>query len=325
MNASVPGTGLVAHPAFREHRPRPGHPECPERYDAAIEGAEAGIPPERLTRIQPYPADDEDILRCHTRAYLETAERDVAAGLPRLSTGDTDICLESLDIAFLAVGGVLAAVDAVAAGEVRNAFCPVRPPGHHATPAAGMGFCILNNVAIAARYAQRTHGLERVLIIDWDVHHGNGTQDTFFDDPSVFYFSTHQSPCFPGSGSLREMGTGKGTGATRNCPFPPGTEGEAVIAAFTQILVPAMAEFCPELVLISAGFDARENDPVGAMKLTDDDFATLTSIAMWIAAEHAQQRLVSVLEGGYNLDGLRSAVGAHTAVLAGVAEAVPDC
>jgi acetoin utilization deacetylase AcuC-like enzyme len=194
---------------------------------------------------------------------------------------------------------------------VRNAFAAVRPPGHHATADAGMGFCVFNNVAIGARYAQRRHGLARVLIVDWDVHHGNGTQAIFYDDPSVFYFSIHQRPHYPGTGRANQTGTGAGQGFTLNCPLAAGSGGREARAAFLDRLVPAMRDFRPELVLVSAGFDARVGDPLGGLVLTDDDFADLTGIAMDIAAEYAGGRLVAALEGGYNLPGLAAAAGAH--------------
>jgi len=202
-------------------------------------------------------------------------------------------------------------------GEARNAFCIVRPPGHHATPNRGMGFCLFNNIAIAARYAQRKYGVERVLIADWDVHHGNGTQDIFYEDGSVFFFSTHQSPWYPGTGDPDERGAGAGAGATLNCPFAAGAGREEIVGAFGDALRPSMDEFQPDLVLISAGFDSRLGDPLGHFRLVDADFRELTHLVMEIADKYAGGRVVSVLEGGYDLRGLTHAVGAHTHGLAG--------
>jgi acetoin utilization deacetylase AcuC-like enzyme len=213
------------------------------------------------------------------------------------------------------VGGVLNAVDAVATGAARNAFCAVRPPGHHASAGRGMGFCFFNNAALATRYAQRRHGLGRVLIVDWDVHHGNGTEDIFYCDPTVFYFSTHQWPLYPGTGRVNETGEGAGVGTTMNFPFPAGSGREEVLGAVEASLAPAAEQFRPELVVISAGFDSRLGDPLGRFTLTDRDFADLTRAVMQIAARHAGGRVVSVLEGGYNLDGLASAAAAHVEAL----------
>lgn len=206
------------------------------------------------------------------------------------------------------------AVDSVVNGQVRNAFCAVRPPGHHATPIRGMGFCIFNNIAIGARYAQRRHGLDRVLIVDWDVHHGNGTQDIFYEDDTVFFFSTHQSPWYPGTGDRSETGEGKGKGTTMNVPLPAGSQ-EEVLAAFRQGLVQAADKFKPDMVMISAGFDSRRGDPLGQFRLTDEDFADLTRIMMDVAEKHAEGRIVSVLEGGYSLEGLGAGVVAHVRTL----------
>ena len=210
-----------------------------------------------------------------------------------------------------ACGAVCLAVDEVIAGRSASAFCAVRPPGHHATPDRGMGFCIFNNVAVAVRHAQERHKIGKVLIVDWDVHHGNGTQDIFYDDPSVFFFSTHQSPWYPGTGARQETGTGKGLGSTLNRPFPAGTDRKRLLPAYAEELRKAADNFRPDLVLVSAGFDSRLDDPLGQFRLTDDDFAVLTDIVTRIAGQHAQGRLVSVLEGGYNIDGLAKAATVH--------------
>jgi acetoin utilization deacetylase AcuC-like enzyme len=291
------------------------HPECPERLDAVLRGlGEAGLL-NRLARVDARAATEEELLLCHTREYLSTAKRDVESGRPYLSTGDTDITANSWEVAARAAGGVLNAVDAVVSGKARNAFCAVRPPGHHATPNRGMGFCLFNNVAIAARHAQRKHGLARVLIVDWDVHHGNGTQDIFYSDPSVFFFSTHQWPLYPGTGRADETGEGAGRGATMNRPFPAGSGRAEVLGAVQDSLLPAAERFQPDLVLISAGFDSRAGDPLGRFTLTDRDFADLTRTAIEIADRYAGGRVVSVLEGGYNPEGLARAAAAHVEAL----------
>ncbi len=308
-------TGLVLDAAYREHHTGLGHPECPERLDAVLRGLDAAGLLARCRPIAPRSATDDDLLRCHTPAYLETVRRDLAAGRTELSTGDTTLSPRSGAVARLAAGGVLAAVDAVMAGRVRNAFAVVRPPGHHASAAAGMGFCLFNNVAVAARHAQAVHGLERVLILDWDVHHGNGTEAIFWSDPSVLVFDTHQSPLYPGTGAAADRGGGPGEGFTINCPFPAGSGGKPVLEAFERVLLPAAEAFAPELVLVSAGFDGRAGDPLGGLLLEDADFAALTRIALAIAGRHAGGRLVSSLEGGYELDGLATAAAAHVGAL----------
>ncbi len=291
----------------------PQHPERPERFDAALSGVK-GLD---LMPLAPRKATDDEIALCHTPQYIATVKRDVASGVGDLSTGDTQICAASLEVALHAAGGVLSAVDAVFEGQARNAFCIVRPPGHHATPDRGMGFCIFNNVAIAARYAQRKHGAGRVLIADWDVHHGNGTQDIFYADGSVFFFSTHQYPWYPGTGRSEEIGYADGEGTTLNCPFPAGAGREEIVGAFRGKLAPAADRFNPDFVLISAGFDSRAGDPLGGFRLADADFAELTGIMLEIAVKHAGGRIVAVLEGGYDLTGLASAVRSHVQTLAG--------
>ncbi len=305
-------TALLADPVSKLHFTGPGHPERPERFDAALSGLK-GLD---LVTLATRKALEDELALCHTRAYIETVKREVASGCGDLSTGDTTICPASLDVALHAAGGALNAVDAVFAGEARNAFCIVRPPGHHATADRGMGFCIFNNVAIAARYAQRKHGAERVLIADWDVHHGNGTQDIFYEDGSVFFFSTHQYPWYPGTGSPEETGHGDGQGKTLNCPFPSGAGRREIVGAFRDKLAPAAEAFQPDFMLISAGFDSRAGDPLGGFRLADADFAELTAILLEIAGRHAGGRVVSVLEGGYDLSGLASAARAHVEALA---------
>jgi acetoin utilization deacetylase AcuC-like enzyme len=311
----VATTALLLDPIYKQHLTGAGHPERPERYDAVTSGLERAAIVRDALRIPTRKAAEDEIAMCHTRDYIETVKRDIARGARDLSTGDTAVGPRSLDVALAAAGGVMNCVDAVMKGKANNAFCAVRPPGHHATPMRGMGFCIFNNIAVAARYAQKQHGISRVLIADWDVHHGNGTQDIFYDDGSVFFFSTHQSPWYPGTGAREETGAGAGRGTTLNCPFPAGSGREEIGGAFRERLIPAMEKFQPELVMISAGFDSREGDPLGQFTLADEDFAELTRMLMDIAEKHAGGRVVSVLEGGYSLSGLASGIAAHVTTL----------
>jgi acetoin utilization deacetylase AcuC-like enzyme len=311
-------TALLIDPIYREHLiglVGREHPERPERFDAVVQGLEKAGLLDRLGRVEARAATEDELRLCHTPEYLRKARHDVQEGCGFLSTGDTDITANSWDVAVHAVGGVLNAVDAVIAGSAQNAFCAVRPPGHHATPSRGMGFCIFNNVAIAARYAQRKHGVERVLIVDWDVHHGNGTQDIFYSDPTVFFFSTHQWPLYPGTGRANETGDGEAEGTTRNFPFPAGSGRKEILGAVQNTLVPLAKRFRPDLVLISAGFDSRAGDLLGRFTLLDDDFVDLTREVMGIADQYAGGRLVSMLEGGYQLQGLASASAAHVEAL----------
>ena len=308
-------TALFADPRCREHLRGIEHPERPERFDAVMEGLRRAGLQDCLVPLEPRSANELELLLCHRGEYLEIARHDVSAGRRQLTTGDTDISPQSWQAALGAAGGVLNAVDAVISGKARNAFCVVRPPGHHATPVRGMGFCLLNNIAIGARYAQHRHGIERVLIVDWDVHHGNGTQDIFYSDSSVLFCSTHEWPLYPGTGRADETGAGAGKGFTMNFPFPAGSGRKEILGALTEYLVPAADAFRPNLIMISAGFDSRMDDLLGHFTLTDGDFAELTRLVMEIANRHAGGRLISVLEGGYNLSGLASAAAAHVKAL----------
>lgn len=304
-------TGLGADARVEEHGTGPGHPEQPARYSAVMSRLESAGLSHELVRLETRRANDDELALVHVREYITLVAREIAQNRRELSTGDTTISAQSGEAARVAVGCALASVDAVFSGRVRNAFCVVRPPGHHAGSAHGMGFCLFNNVAIAARYAQKRYGAERVLIADWDVHHGNGTQDIFYSDGSVLFFSTHQSPWYPGTGAATDKGEGPGLGATINCPFSAGAGEAEIVAAFRNVLLPAVQNFRPDLVLISAGFDSRAGDPLGLFRLTDDNFRELTRITLDIASQYANGRLISVLEGGYNLEGLALACEAH--------------
>lgn len=272
---------------------------------------------QHLICLEPRSATDDEVALVHTRQYIALVDREVAQNRRQLSTGDTAINRHSAEAARLAAGLALSAVDSVFQQDVNNAFCVTRPPGHHASSAIGMGFCLFNTVAIAARYAQAKYRAERVLIADWDVHHGNGTQDVFYEDSTVLFFSTHQSPWYPGTGAAWERGAGAGEGTTINCPFPAAAGREQIVDAFREVLLPAAEAFRPDLILLSAGFDSRIGDPLGLFRLTDDDFVELTGLMTDLAGRCCGGRLVSALEGGYNLDGLAKACAAHVGALAG--------
>ena len=311
--------GFISGPQFVEHYTGLAFPESPRRLAAIWERLREEGLWDALVHIDPRPASVEELLAVHHGEYVELVRREVGLGRAMLSTGDTHICPRSYDIALLAAGAGLAAVEAVCAGAVRSAFCAVRPPGHHAGPSRGMGFCIFNNAAVAARHAQRACGLGRVLVADWDVHHGNGTQEAFYDDPSVFYFSTHELGLYPmlltGMGLAGETGSGATEGTNVNCPLQPGAGDAKIVAAFTDRLAPAMRDFAPELVIISAGFDCHRDDPLAVMGVTDEGFAALTRIVMDVADASAGGRIVSFLEGGYDLEALASGVAVHLRTL----------
>jgi acetoin utilization deacetylase AcuC-like enzyme len=309
-------TALVYDEMNRRHAASRTTRECPERYTVVLDGLKKSDCFPSLETYQARPATDAEILACHSEKYLATVRRDVNAGAKRLSTGDTWLCSGSLKAAYYACGAACVGVDAVLDRKASHAFCLARPPGHHASTSRGMGFCIFNNAAVAVRYAQRKRGVGKVAIIDWDVHHGNGTQEIFYDDPSVFYFSTHQARWYPWTGKKDETGHGKGLGTTLNCPLPRGAGRKEIMAAFRDKLGPALSRFKPELIILSAGFDSRHGDPLGRLELTDKDFGDLTDLVLEMARQNAKGRVVSVLEGGYNLSGLGKAAVAHVERLA---------
>ena len=318
--AASRATGFLFDDLYLRHNAgNTGHPERPERLTAVLSGLDKAGLAKDLVRVPARPATDDELALAHDRAYIELVKRELAnvTGVRTLSTGDTEVTHESLVAARTAVGGVLNTVDRVAKGELKNAFCAVRPPGHHATRNRGMGFCIFNNVAIAARYLQKVHGIRRVLIVDFDYHHGNGTQDIFYEDDSVFYFSTHHYGAYPGTGSAAETGVGKGAGTTLNVPLPPGASDAQILAAFEQKLVPAARRFKPDFILVSAGFDGMRNDVLGQFDITPQGYAAITRVVVRLADQLCQGRVVSVLEGSYRLDGLAESVAAHVKVLRG--------
>jgi acetoin utilization deacetylase AcuC-like enzyme len=314
-SGAIPSSvGLLSSNLYKKHIPNDrDQPDIPERCDAILNGISDLR--DRLMDLSPRMARRSELYLCHRPEYVESVRRDCISATD-LSEGDTRVCSDSFDTALYAAGGAMTAVDAVVKGLVRRVFCVLRPPGHHASPTLGRGECIFNNAAIAARYAQRHYGIGKVAIVDWDVHHGNGTQEIFYYDPSVYFCSIHQHPWYPGTGRADETGAGMGRGFTLNCPFPAGAGRREVIGqAFGNRLIPALYRFRPELIIISAGFDSRQGDPMGRFTLEDADFAEMTRMLMAVAAHSANGRLMSVLEGGYNLSGLASAARAHVKAL----------
>ena len=310
-----PSTGFLYGAIYLQHQTGAGHPEKPDRLTSII----ARLKNERLLPqlhpIQPSPASARWLTSVHAPEYVRRVKASCEQEVGHVDSPDAPVSRESYNAAISAVGGVLVAVDAVVEGKVDNAFCAVRPPGHHALRAAAMGFCLFNNAAIAARYIQQKHNLAKVLIVDWDVHHGNGTQAIFYDDPTVFYFGVHQSPLYPGTGSATERGEGRGMNATLNVPLPAHSGDREYQDVFEKTLTPAAVAFQPDFILISAGFDAHRDDPLGGMEVTAEGFAELTRIVKGIAEAHCKGRLVSILEGGYDLDGLVDSVESHLRVL----------
>jgi len=304
-------TGFVYHKDYLKHLTGPRHPERPERLEGIIKSIENNSLMSKLIKIEPVKAELEWVMEIHTQDYVEHVKDSCERGEIFLDSGDTGICRDSYEVALLAVGGCLKAADAVMEGKVNNAFCAVRPPGHHAEKEQAMGFCIFNNIAILARYLQKKYGLCKILIVDWDVHHGNGTQNAFYNDDSVFYFSIHQFPHYPGTGIGSEKGDGKGLGYSLNVPVSYGAGDKDYIKAFKEILEPNALQYKPDFVLISAGFDAHSNDPLSGICLSEKGFEVITKIVKEIADECCKGRLVSVLEGGYDLDALVRSVNVH--------------
>ena len=305
-------TGLVFHPAFLEHDMGTGHPESPGRLRAIMRQLEQSGTLMRMTRVEPRKAEDEWITQVHTSSYVASLNRHAPSSGRVSLDPDTSMSPGSLTAAYLAAGGVLAGVDAIMAGQVDHVFCAVRPPGHHAEAGRAMGFCLFNNVAIAARYVQKKYGLSRVLIVDWDVHHGDGTEDIFRDDGRVMLCSTFRHPYFP------YCGADSGNAHIINVPLAAGATGEQFQAAVTEHWLPALEKFQPELILISAGFDAHREDDMGGLALRESDYEWVTLQLKQLAARHAQRRMVSLLEGGYALNALGRSAVAHIKVLSGL-------
>jgi len=299
-------TLLYTHPACLDHDTGPGHPECSDRLRAVIGALEAEEFALLERRLAPRATLDQ-IAAVHDRRYVEAVLEAIPADGYVLLDGDTTASPGSGEAALRAAGALVAAVDAVIGGEADNAFCAVRPPGHHAESSQAMGFCLFNNVAIGAEHARRAHGLERVAVIDFDVHHGNGTQHMFERDAGLFYASTHQWPLYPGTGAPEERGLGN----IVNAPLPPGAGSAEFREAMTETVLPALDRFGPELVLVSAGFDAHAADPLAMLELVETDYAWVTRALAELARTHCGGRLVSALEGGYDLAALALSAAAH--------------
>jgi acetoin utilization deacetylase AcuC-like enzyme len=313
-------TGYVYDPRYLLHDPGAWHPERPDRLKAIHRALESGDLLELVVRLNPDPAPLTWVERLHDPEYIKRFQAACDKGGQIFMVQDCGICKESYQIALLAVGGVLLAVDAVMDSRVDNAFCAVRPPGHHAERDRAMGFCFFNNVALGAVYALEHFGLERVAIIDWDVHHGNGTQHLFEADPRVFYVSLHEDPqhCYPGTGYRRETGKGAGEGFTLNLPMPPHSDDSDYLAALKKEVLPRLRTFDPQFVFISAGFDAHTNDPLAHMNVTREGYREMGQLLLDLAQETAGGRLVTVLEGGYNLEVLEECVEDHVRLLMGI-------
>ena len=305
--AAMARTGLIRDDLYLEHITEDFHPEHPDRLRAIYAALEDPQIQDQTARLQPREATAEEIQWIHTESYYQTIESTRDCGHLQLDP-DTHVSSQSYRTAKLAAGGLCVLIDAVCSGEMKNGFALVRPPGHHAEAGRGMGFCIYNNVAIAARYAQHRGIAQRVLIVDWDLHHGNGTQHTFESDPTILYFSSHQFPYYPGTGRPDEVGKGEGKGYTINVPLPGGLGDGDFIRIYEEVLEPIANQFQPDLVLVSAGFDTYCQDPLGGMGVTEDGFAEITRILMRIADNSCQGRIVLTLEGGYHLEGLARSV-----------------
>src|SRR6266700_141866 len=312
-------TALIYDPIFLEHITPRNHPERPQRLEMAMKVLEAlnWLERDGLVQMAPRAASEDELAAVHDRAYIHEGEAEAQRVAEEMARGgresryfapDTYVSPKSYEAAIKAAGAPLTAIDAMMKGEIDNAYCLVRPPGHHALPDAAMGFCLFNNVAVAARYAIDRHGLERVMIIDYDVHHGNGTQDIFYEDPRVLYFSTHQAPFYPGTGHSYECGEGAGQGTTINVPLPTTTGYETFEPVFRQVMAPAADRFDPQLILVSAGFDAHWDDPLGEMNISTAGFARLTEIIIQLAQQLCNGRLVMVQEGGYSLPAMAGCV-----------------
>lgn len=302
-------SGFVYSDRFLDHTPPTGHPERPDRLRAVVKRLKESGMWDQLVHLTPAPATEDQVLSVHTRGHADLIRRTCEAGGGMLDEGDTHAVAASFEVAMLAAGAAITAVDAVLGRQVSSAFAAVRQPGHHAEPDKPMGFCLFNNVAVAARHAQQSHGVDRVAILDWDVHHGNGTQHIFEEDPSVFYISLHQYPFYPGTGARSERGKGAGEGFTLNIPLPAGTDEAGYLKAFDGEIVPALNAYRPDLLIISAGFDAHKDDPLGGMLLTEQSFVLFTQRVQSICPA------ISVLEGGYNLEALGRSVVAHIGAL----------
>jgi acetoin utilization deacetylase AcuC-like enzyme len=308
-------TALIYHPDFSKHRVGQEHPERPQRITEVMQRIKASTFASDIQWIQAEEADDDPILLNHTTQHVDWVSNLTSLAQISPVSADTHACPETPRIVRFGVGSVIKAIDMVMAGKAKNAFCAVRPPGHHAESDRAMGFCFFNNVAIGAHYLRQQYALERVAIIDWDVHHGNGTQNSFYRDEHVFFCSIHQAPHYPGTGAASETGQGKGLGSTLNIPVPYGSEDSSYFDIFKRRVGPALRTYNPDFILLSAGFDAHWRDPLGDIRLTTEGFRTLSKMVAEWAGLQSQGRLVSVLEGGYDLEGLCESTQVHLEAL----------
>jgi acetoin utilization deacetylase AcuC-like enzyme len=301
-------SAVVIDRDYLKHLPGDSHPERPERIQVLLDLA-SDLDTRRFQLTPPKPASRADVEKTHGVDHVRLVESTSAVNRFALD-GDTITCRDSFGVSLLAVGGFITLLDAIAAKESPNGFALVRPPGHHALRNRAMGFCLFNSMAIGAEYLKRVYGAKKILIMDWDVHHGNGTQDAFYDDPSVLFISTHQFPFYPGSGAVNETGAANGAGYTINVPLPAGCADAEYLQVFQDIVVPAATKFQPEWILVSAGFDPHRRDPLGGMGVTEQAFGAMARSLLALANHFADGRIAFLLEGGYDLAGLRSSVAA---------------
>ncbi len=312
-------TGVIYSQGYLNHRPRAGHPESRRRLERLLKAIHRDDLHGSLVFLEPYMPNLRVVEKVHSASYLESFRSVVRSGKKTFATVDCSISEASYDVALLAAGGVMAGVDAVLNGRVQNVFCAVRPPGHHAGRESAMGFCFLNNVAVGASYARSAYGVGRIFILDWDVHHGNGTQEIFEEDPGTYFCSIHEHPtfCFPGTGRRMEKGKGEGYGSTLNLPVKPHTTDDEFLDIFEREIIPEIEAFRPDLIMLSAGFDAHRDDSIADLELTERSYVHMTRRICEMADRHCQGRIVSVLEGGYNDSSLTSSAIAHLKTLQG--------
>ncbi len=299
-------SAVVIDADFLKHEPGHSHPESPERLRVLLD-LTGGLDSQSFHLLPPRPATREEIEACHSNDYIELIQATSQTNRYALD-GDTVTCRDSFGVGLLAVGGFLKLLDSIAAGNFQNGFALVRPPGHHALRDRAMGFCLFNTAAIGAHHLKSYYGAKRILIMDWDVHHGNGTQEAFYKDPSVLYVSTHQYPYYPGTGAIGEVGAGEGEGYTINIPLPAGCGDEEYLRVFKEIVTPIGNRYEPEWILVSAGFDPHRRDPLGGMEVTERGFAAMASMLLDLAEKHAGGKIAFLLEGGYDLPALKNSV-----------------
>jgi acetoin utilization deacetylase AcuC-like enzyme len=304
---------VVVDPGYLKHEPGEFHPERPERIHALLDLVEK-LDKERFQMLPPRAASRRHIESSHDADYVKLVEATSKSNRYALD-GDTIACRDSFGVGLLAVGGFLRLIDAIASGEAQNGFALVRPPGHHALRDRAMGFCLFNTMAIGAHHLKNAYGIKRIMIMDWDVHHGNGTQDSFYEDPSVLFISTHQFPYYPGTGAVTEVGLNAGEGYTLNIPLPAGCGDAEYMRVFNDVVVPTAKEFEPEWILVSAGFDPHRRDPLGGMEVTEAGFAGMTRLLLQLANQYAGGRIALLLEGGYDVAALRNSVAAVLEVM----------